>query len=226
MPGGPVSPFGMGSPSGTFSPFSKHFQRADKSPVLPLLEQNPYAPGTARGNAARNQSMSASPVAPTQEEMDIYDWAASELMKMYGQGTDTSAIAEAAAAAYNPAIGALQAERGIKIKRNKKNKQDVRENYKSLENEARLEARAEARTRAQEQGKVNRDMTKGVQETSSTYNKMEADQTAELQRLGLGGSTQALARQELERQAESAVDNQKAQAQNDAAMLEGMSKAQ
>jgi hypothetical protein len=145
------------------------------------------------------------------------------MRELMGINIDPDAQVAAAAAAYNPAINALKAERGQKISRNKKNVADIKENYADLAMEQLKQSKAEAKAGAKAQEEINRNTTRGAQETSSTYNKLKAEQQATAKQLGIQDtSSQALAKAALERQAQEQVDFQKNQGSIDAQAMKEM----
>jgi hypothetical protein len=179
---------------------------------------NPYAdyPGpapVAEGWDPRRSGFASNPQTQQQPTGDPYAFL-NDLAKMFSQtGVSPNSEAAKAAGAYNAALAALSKEKGAAKKRNKENRADTKADYGYLEQQYDKDAAQSAKDAAAAEAKYNQEMMQGVTETSDAYNKVAAEQQAEQAALGLGASTQALARQSLENQSMQAQDMQRMQAE-------------
>jgi len=177
----------------------------------PSSSSNPDYP-----SSANNYLMPTSPAAqaiplPQVEEKDPYAYLTELQRQLGGLSADPNSMAAQAAGAYNPAIAAIKKEKGLATKRSGENRKMSKADYQALAQQYVADSAAEKKAAAAEQVKMNKAMTQGVAETSDTYNKIQADNQAELAGLGLGASTQALAKQAIETQAANAIDVVKSQ---------------
>jgi hypothetical protein len=151
----------------------------------------------------------------------------SNIMEMIlGSGGGSTLTASQAAGAYSPLIAALDSEKAAAKSRAKSNKWESAKDFKGIENQYRLERRNAVKNNVLAKEKLNKEIAKNKTATRQEYTKQAAENSAEMEAMGIGSSAQAMARQSLEQRATEEANMQESIATENANNRREMQRAQ